>query len=125
VRFLLALAVAAVVLGVSMWWLNTQWAGKHVTKCGFDSQGLPYAVVRDNTIGGAKRDSLVVQFNYDNRFHNARQSAAGPVRLPTLFGHPIGGATTVVHGTWPKQAPNGPQKKLYCVLGPTGNNDYN
>ena len=87
-KVFVGIAVAAVVLGVSMWWLNTQWAGKHVTKCGFDSQGLPYPVVRDNTIGGAKRDLLPVQFNYDNRWHEARTrgSVLSHVSLPTLLG---------------------------------------
>lgn len=118
-----AVAVAAAPV-VGLWALHAQWAGKHIRECGFDSSGLPYAVVRDNTIGGAKRDGLVVQFNYDNRWHEARQSAGNRVSLPTFLGHAIGGVTTVVHGTWPTREPDRP-RKLYCILGGTGNNDYN
>jgi hypothetical protein len=118
------IAVAAVVLGVGTWWHNTQWAGWHVRKCGFDSQGHPYAVVRDNTIGGAKHEQIRVQFGYDRQWNEDKEPAASSVRLPTIFGHAIGGVTTVVHGTWPRQEPNSPAK-LSCVLGGHGNNDYN
>ncbi|HET7741422.1 MAG TPA: hypothetical protein VFL67_12310 [Mycobacterium sp.] len=119
---LLGIAAVVVMVAVSISWLH-RWVGWHVSECGFDSQGLPYAVVRDNTIGGAKREQIAVQFGYNHLWDENKVPAASSVRLPTVFGHAIGGVTTVIHGTWPKRQPNGPQN-VSCTLGSPGTNDY-
>jgi hypothetical protein len=120
---LVAFTAVVGALAVGLWALNT-WAGRHIKECGFDSHGVPYAVVRDNALGGAKHEEVTVRFHYHHRWHEPKKTFTRSVYLPTVFGHAMGGVTTVVHGTWPKLQPNGPQK-VYCTVGGSGINDYN
>jgi hypothetical protein len=123
-----AAAVVAVVVASAVafgvWAHNTHWAGWHIRECGFDSQGLPYAVVRDNTIGGAKHE--LIQVYFESRPHRKPHGEPGysRVNLPTILGTAVGGVTTVIHGRRSQQKHSGSQK-VYCTIGGHGNNDYN